>query len=215
MPAGSPTPASGGVAHPFPASQPASGGGAVRPGGGVGSTVFAGSAEPEIAAAEAALRNAEIRAREAQIEVSRRVSEIQEARMGVDLARTEVELRRLKTAARTSDEKSRIKALESRVSVLRSLIKEDLPGLRDLQSRMLKAQMEDPASVGPIQADLAARQRVIARKQVELEIATLKASKADPARLQALERRLEDLKRQAPGSPPAKPAQGAKSKGKS
>ena len=164
--------------------------------------------EPEIAAAETALRTAEARAREAQIEVSRRVSEVQEARMGVDLARTEVEVRRLKAVAKSSEDKARIKAMESRVSVLRSLIKEDLPAIRELQSKMLRAQLEDPASAGPIQMELATRQRGIARKQVELEIATLKAAGGDPARLQALERRLEDLKRQSPAGGPPRPAPG-------
>lgn len=173
-----------------------------------GSTISQASQEPEIAAAEAALRAAEQRAREAQIEVSRRVSEVQEARMGMDLARAEVDLRKLKVSGKSSEDKSRIKALESRVSVLRGLIKEDLPAMRDLQARMLKAQTEDPASLSAVQTELMARQRIIARKQVELEIATLRSAGGDPERIKAMERRLEELKKQTPATPPgARPGQ--------
>jgi len=180
------TPASPGIGY---ASQP-------------GTTVSQSTIEPEIAAAESALKAAELRAREAQIEVSRRVSEVQEARMGVELARSEVEVRRLKGSANSSADKSRLKALESRVSVLRGLVKEDLPAMRDLQSRMLKAQSEDPAAATALQAELMARQRGIARKQLEIELASLRAAGADPARIQALERRLEDLKKQSAGATP-------------
>lgn len=208
VPSAAASPAGGGGEQPFPG-----GPGAVRPGG----TGYSGSSEPEITAAETALRTAESRAREAQIEVSRRVSEVQEARMGLELARTDVELRKLKAVAKSSDEKSRVKAMESRVSVLRSIIKEDLPAMRELQSRMLRAQLEDPASVAAIQADLALRQRGMARKQVELEIATLKTSGGDAARITAMERRLEEMKKQTP--PPGTPVErtsgpGASSGGK-
>lgn len=120
--------------------------------------------------------------------------------MGVELARAQVDLRRIKAIAKpSSSDKTRIKAVESRVSVLKSLVSEDLPAMRDLQGKMLKAQTEDPAAASALQGELMARQRTIARKQLELELATLRASGGDPARIQAMERRVEELKKQTPG----------------
>jgi hypothetical protein len=144
------------------------------------------------------------------MEVSRRMAEVHAARMGMDLARAEVDLRRMKAAK--GIEKSRIKAGESRVFLLRSLAKEDYPAIRDLQARLLKAQTEEPAAAAAIQSELLDRQRSISVKHTELELHTIRATGGDPARIQALERRLEDLRRQIQSAPGAGTGSDAKSR---
>ena len=158
----------------------------------------------EVLRLESELKAAEARFRDLQTKVPQALTDVQAARTAVDAGKAADELKALEGKG-DENSKAKAKALDFKVTTLRSIINEDYPAVKDLESRLLGAQAGgDMAAMSAIQKSLVARKREMMRKMNEIDLRLAKAT-GDTNKARFLEQRLDQLRKQeSEGAQPAR-----------